>query len=543
MEHLSSTTKLRPIRSLPDHVVNQIAAGEVVERPASVVKELVENSLDAGARHVEVHLIGGGMDEIVVLDNGNGIRSEELPLAIARFATSKIENIDDLVEVGSFGFRGEALSSIASVSELEIRSRTAESQHGFRLGVEYGEQDAAIAPCASPTGTRITVKNLFSRVPARRKFLRSAATELAHVSRTFKEIALGHPEAKFTLSHQGRQLQKYVAPTRAERLSEVLKWKWNPLRIQQEAEGVVLDAFCSPPHELTEKGEFLLYINGRCVQHRALASVVRNAYAQNNQPLPSPRVVLFLEIEPSWLDVNVHPQKLEVRLWKQERILSWIRATLRKELALFETHHPAETLPRPFPPPVFAQNGSLDFGTTPHLFAQTREGRWLGEDSEGVFWLDPHLAEESFLFESWSSHSDKLPSVALTPPFRFRTNKLTLFLSHSEILERLGFRLQDLGSGDGAFHTAPAGLRQAALEKVLDALEEILGTSLLTDWKSVLTRLACAGAYERSTPLDRSSAEAFLRRHPAKADLTCPHGHPILFRIPLPPLGEKNESC
>ncbi|NBY20674.1 hypothetical protein EBQ74_10655 [bacterium] len=247
-----SETGPRRIRKLSSNVINQIAAGEVVERPSNLIKELVENSLDANATRIEVHLVEGGLKELTVIDDGHGIFEEDLALAVERHTTSKLKELSDLEEIGTYGFRGEALSSIASVCDFSIRSRTHSAERGLSLHVPFGES-CSIKPIGCPPGTQVTAKDLFARIPARFKFLRSQTTELSHCIKTLRELALGNPQTSFFLFHNGRLLSQYTSTNRMDRMKECLKPEWEPLTFNDKMDEMSFEAFL--PHQIVHRTE------------------------------------------------------------------------------------------------------------------------------------------------------------------------------------------------------------------------------------------------------------------------------------------------
>lgn len=329
-----------PIQFLPDVLINQIAAGEVVERPAAVVKELVENSLDAGARRIEVELEQGGLGLIRVRDDGAGIAPEELALALQRHATSKIAELDDLERIASLGFRGEALPSILSVSRLRLGSRTAASEHGWSVAGEGGLAEGVVPqPQAHPRGTSVTVADLFFNTPARRKFLKSPSTELRHVDTWLRRLALARMDVGFSLRQNGRLLLDLPpadeATRRAARVAEVCGGDFFE-------HGVLLDAaradlrlsgwFARPSFSRATADLQYLFVNGRFVRDRGLAAAVRRALADAMHSTRYPAFVLWLELEPHAVDVNVHPQKTEVRFREAGRVYDFVFASVLQRL-------------------------------------------------------------------------------------------------------------------------------------------------------------------------------------------------------------------
>ena len=322
------------IHQLPPSVVNKIAAGEVIERPASVVKELLENAVDAQATRIDVSLLQGGMDLVRVADNGCGLREDQLLLAVASHATSKIQDADDLFRVGTLGFRGEALASIAEVSELCLRSRTAESAAGAELEVLGGRYNA-IAPCGAPVGTVVEVKNLFFNTPVRRKFMRTTQTEMSHASEAFTRIALAYPRIHFTLRHNEKTLHD-LPPTADWR--ERIATFFGPeiaaslITVEGRDEGIHLwGCVADPQHSRANNRLQYFFLNGRHIRDRALQHALGEAYRGLLLTGRYPIAFLRLEMPPEVVDVNVHPTKLEVRFQDSGRVYSQLLGSLRKK--------------------------------------------------------------------------------------------------------------------------------------------------------------------------------------------------------------------
>ncbi|MFO1246465.1 MAG: DNA mismatch repair endonuclease MutL [Ramlibacter sp.] len=322
----------RPIRELPDELISQIAAGEVVERPASVVRELVDNALDAGATQVTVRLLAGGVRLISVEDDGAGIPREELAVALKRHATSKIASLADLESVGTMGFRGEALAAISSVAELSLLSRTEGQASAFQLHGLSGE----LRPAARATGTTVEVKELFFSTPARRKFLKTDATELAHCIEAVRRHALARPDVGFAIWHDGKLVEQWRAATRDQRLADVLgaellaqsvavDYSAGPLRVTGRA-GI-------PDAARARADQQFAYVNGRYVRDKVLTHAARSAYEDVLHGHRQPVFALYLEIDPSRVDVNVHPTKIEVRFRDSREVHQAVRHALENALA------------------------------------------------------------------------------------------------------------------------------------------------------------------------------------------------------------------
>lgn len=325
-----------PIRPLPDHLVNQIAAGEVVERPASVVRELVDNALDAGGARIEVLIEAGGLKRIEVRDDGGGIPPAELPMALARHATSKIASLEDLEAVASMGFRGEALPSIASVARLELASRTAGATHGHRV-IAVNGTIGAVEPCALPPGTRVEVADLFFNVPARRKFLKSERTEFAHIEEHLRAVAMARPTVEFRLVHNGREVFRMrPAQDRTGRIGDALDADFvgNAIPIGAERAGFALAGWLgAPASSRSQADRQYLFVNGRLVRDRVVQHAVRQAYADVLFHGRHPAYVLMLDLDPRGVDVNVHPAKAEVRFRDGRLVHEFVFHALHAALA------------------------------------------------------------------------------------------------------------------------------------------------------------------------------------------------------------------
>ncbi|TSE25415.1 DNA mismatch repair protein MutL [Tepidimonas sediminis] len=350
----------RPIRPLPDDLISQIAAGEVVERPASVVRELVDNALDAGARHVTVRLAGGGIRLVAVEDDGVGIPREELPLALQRHATSKIRDLDELEAVATMGFRGEALAAIASVAEVTLTSRSAEATDGCAWTLEAASGE--LRPAARPVGTTVEVRELFFRTPARRKFLKSEATELAHCIEAVRRHALARPEVAFAIWHEGRLLHHWPATTAlvpelawSRRVADALgdEFVEATLPVQAEAGPLRLRGLIVQPQAARGRADRqFAYVNGRYVRDKVIAHAVRSAYDDVLHGQLQPAYVLWLQIDPRAVDVNVHPTKIEVRFRDAGAVHQVVQHALEQALARPRAGEPAPPAPAPAAPPT-----------------------------------------------------------------------------------------------------------------------------------------------------------------------------------------------
>ncbi len=323
------------IHALPDHLINQIAAGEVVERPANALKEIVENSLDAGATEVVIELAGGGIKLIRVSDNGSGMVADDLPLALSRHATSKISQLSDLEQVRSMGFRGEGLASIASVSRLTLTSRTAEQAHAAEIRAEDGVL-SAVGAAAHPVGTTVQVSELFFNTPARRKFLKSESTEYAHCATMLQRLALAHPQVAFSLKHNGKVVFDYPIQSLVERVGEIMGAEFQAACLAVDSGENVLrvHGFVSKPTFAKGKSDTqFCFVNQRFVRDKVILHAVKQAYRDVLHQQITPAFVLFLELPPEWVDVNVHPTKTEIRFRDSQAVHQVVFHAVNKVLA------------------------------------------------------------------------------------------------------------------------------------------------------------------------------------------------------------------
>ncbi|MGZ9899483.1 DNA mismatch repair endonuclease MutL [Shewanella gaetbuli] len=335
------------IQLLPPQLANQIAAGEVVERPASVVKELVENSLDAGATRVNIDIERGGSKLIRVRDNGAGIPKEELALALSRHATSKVHSLDDLEAILSFGFRGEALASISSVARLSLTSKTAEQTEAWQAFAEGSQMDVKVTPAAHPQGSTIEVVDLFFNTPARRRFLKSDKTEFSHIDEWLKRIAIARSDIHFTLTHNGKQVRQYRPANtdiqHQQRMGQICgrQFAENALNVACEHDGLSLKGYLQSPFDTVVSDSNYFYVNGRLVRDRLVNHAVKQAFAEQGiEHLPG--YVLMLSLDPHQVDVNVHPAKHEVRFHQSRYVHDFILQALQS--ALIQIHQVLPTV-------------------------------------------------------------------------------------------------------------------------------------------------------------------------------------------------------
>ncbi len=547
------------IRLLPDALINLIAAGEVVERPASVVKELVENALDAGARAVAVRLEAGGRQLIAVEDDGCGMDSDDALLALERHATSKIATPDDLAEIATLGFRGEALPSIAAASHLLLETATADGL-GTRVEVEFGRILTA-GPCARPRGTAVTVRDLFARLPARLKFLRSEATELRHAVAAVAGLAFTMPAVGFTLEHGRRTLLRLPpAGSLEQRLPDLA----GALRARQArpvrhgAGSVRVTGVLLPPGG---GREIVLAVNGRVVRDRALAGAVNRAL-RGPSGAAEADAYLAIELPAADVDVNVHPAKTEVRFADPGRVIGAVTQALAA--ARLTLHGPVEVrrvvtvpaasssgrwlpLERPAYPEVELPGSPRVQEAAPGPPPATRWGRYIGqyrdtylllEDGDALVLIDQHVAHERVLFERLLDQRSR-PSVQglLLPEIVELTPALAALAAEAgPELEALGLELEVTSGASVRVIGVPAPLPAARASDLVRRLLADLADAAAPGGgvrERAAASLACQAAIKKNRPLARAEAERLLADLANVADPhRCPHGRPIVLRVP-----------
>jgi DNA mismatch repair protein MutL len=561
-----------PIRLLADDLISQIAAGEVVERPASVVKELIENSLDAGAMRIDVRLEAGGIKRVVVSDDGRGIPRAELALALARHATSKIASLEDLEAVESLGFRGEALASIASVADVTITSRTADEASGWTI-----DSAGTLEPAAAVTGTRIEVADLFHKTPARRKFLRSEATELAHCITQVERIAAAHPQVAFSVVHQGRTLLALTAQSPRERALELLPEEFSSAQreVDAQAPGIRLHGWVGHPTASRARPDAqYFFVNGRYVRDRVLAHAVRAAYADVLHGGSQPMYCLHLTLDPRRVDVNVHPTKIEVRFRDSSAVHQFVLhavqaalaesaqavappasepavrpsalwgATTQQRLGVEQSiaEYLAVLADRPAVAPAStaatAADGDMPLGIA---IAQLAGIYVLAQNEHGLVIVDMHAAHERIVYEKLKHQLDAraIPQQRLLIPQVFSASPLDIATAQEEsaLLNQLGVDLAAVSPTQLALRAVPALLAQAdgaALARdLLRDVREFGASRVLTEHRNeLLATLACHGAVRANRRLTLDEMNALLREMEAteRAD-QCNHGRPTWTQL------------
>jgi DNA mismatch repair protein MutL len=555
------------IRRLPDDLVDKIAAGEVVERPASVVKELVENALDAGARTVTVEIEAGGKRLVRVRDDGRGMDREDAELALERHATSKLRDLDGLQSLATHGFRGEALPSIAAVSHLTLRTREDSGPAGTEVEVRHGRR-VHVRDAGHPRGTTVEVRDLFGAVPARRKFLRADATEASHVVESLSLLALTRPDVGFSLTAGARTaLESPPADGLAARIYQLFGSRFLEDMVAVEGgEGWVrVRGFVARPGAAGGgRSSLRLFVNGRAVRDRALARAVSEAYRAAGAADPRGEAVLFVDVPPPMVDVNVHPAKVEVRFADGRAVFVTVQGVVQRALSarlrrpasdsprIDEDRSPswpgggasmaAEAMAAPaelLPPP--SARALLDLAP-PTVLGQHRNTYIVASDGEDLLLIDQHTAHERVRFEAILARAGAgaVESQALLAPrlVPLAPELLPLLEAHDEVLRRLGFEAEAFGGQQACVRAAPAVLGTRDPKPVLEALLGELQDREAAEWvvSGVPARLsavlACHSAVRAGEPLPPHVMAAIVRDLLSAADpALCPHGRPTMTRI------------
>ena len=581
------------VHRLDSTLANQIAAGEVVERPASILKELLENSLDAGATRITIHLEGGGVDLLSVEDDGVGIFPADLALALERHATSKVATWEDLQAIHTMGFRGEALPAIASVSRLEIVSRAHGQKQATRLQVTGGATGAP-EPSARAPGTTVRVADLFFNVPARRKFLRSASAELSRNQKVLRQIALANFPVAFQLFQNGRALVQLPAAldadSRAQRVASIMGEGFlaNALYIEQEDQGLSLSGWLGLPTYNRARGdEQYFYVNSRPVRDPVITHALRASYNdvlfQDRHPL----YVLYLKLPPERVDVNVHPAKAEVRFRDSREIHDFLFHTLRRVIAEQGGEHPQVTVPvQPLSPaPAMQSSGSqayphptqrplsavqdgsgaywerlvapaMTFVPTPDMpaaapqelapdyplgqaLAQIHARFILAQNREGMILIDQHAAHERILYEKMKiavQQNDK--QVFIIPEYLHVTaTQMACFEAKQNALQAAGLEISVAGPGTLAIHAAPKAIAAATYGQIVADLLAEEPTWTAKDSDAALADMACRAAIKTSRRLSLEEMNSLLRQLEATPRFgQCNHGRPTVVQFSLPDL-------
>jgi DNA mismatch repair protein MutL len=594
MNALLQAPPRRPIRELPDALISQIAAGEVVERPASVVRELLDNALDAGATEIAVKLVGGGIRAIVVEDDGHGIPAAELALALRRHATSKIASLPELEGVATMGFRGEALAAISSVAEVVLASRTPDAAHAQRLDARSGE----LVPAARGVGTSVEVRELFFCTPARRKFLKTESTELAHCIEAVRRHALTRPDVGFAVWHEGKLVQQWRKATAVQRIADVLGAEFMTQSRELTLDlGVlrVTGRAGTPEAARTRADQQYVFVNGRHVRDKLIAHGARSAYEDVLHGGRQPAYVLFIEIAPDRVDVNVHPTKIEVRFRDSREVHQAVRRAVEATLALPQAGAGAAAVQAAAPPawpeasggrfdaarqaPLGLQHTALLYGQpiASPLAVQERQSAWpaaatpplgtapfdasvaswplgravaqiagvfvLAENDQGLVIVDMHAAHERIVYErlktSLGSAAIESQPLLIPATFAATAQEIATAEAQAENLLALGLDVAPLSASVLAVRSRPAALAGGDVvelaRSVLAELAQYEASSVIQRAQhEILSTMACHGAVRANRQLTLEEMNALLRDMEAtdRSD-QCNHGRPTWRQITL----------
>jgi DNA mismatch repair protein MutL len=571
---------VKRIRQLPDLLISQIAAGEVVERPAAVLKELLENSLDAGATRIDIHLEEGGVRLICIADDGGGIAPDEMHLALARHATSKISSLDDLECVGSYGFRGEALASIASVARVTLTSRQESQPHGFRL---YGSRTGSSPePAALSCGTVLEVADLYWNTPARRKFLKTTATEYAHCDEVLRRMALAAPTVTFNLSHNGSAKRRLADTDFLRRATDIMGPEFfeHARNVDATAGPLRLTGLAAlPAYSRSGRDEQYFFVNGRFVRDKLLTHAAREAWTDILHGARQPAYVLFLELDPSGVDVNVHPAKTEVRFRDARGIHQFVFHALQQALAVPLSSVGASTQPLPngdsskwsasyqsslavsepatrpyleFARAAFssaaapsASTFSAEAGSAPlgYALAQLHGIYILAQNASGLILVDMHAAHERILYEKLKANLEAGPPITqnlLVPLLLNVTEKELATVSvHHDMFNHLGFDITSAGPHELMIRRIPAllaaGNGSELVRSLLHELDEQPSSRVVEYQRNeLLATMACHGAVRANRTLTLPEMNSLLREMEAteRAD-QCNHGRPTWVQLTI----------
>lgn len=584
------------IHILPEILCNKIAAGEVVQRPASVVKELVENAIDAAATSIEVSIENGGRDLIQVIDNGDGMSASELPLAFERHATSKIAHVEDLFQINTMGFRGEALPSIASVAMVETVSRQAGEESGYRLEIQAGKV-GKVQPIAWEQGTRITVKNLFFNVPARLKFLKTKRTEQNHIIDRLKPLALIYPEIAFKLQSDGKVIYDLRPGSSEERVVDIFGTGYRDklIQVKQDKGPIQVEGFVGNLDLVrVARGEQYLFVNRRPISDRLLSNAVYQVFRSLIQRGEYPFYALGVTVPPQEVDANVHPTKTEVKFKDEWRVYQVVKDTveqgMRSKLQMMPSFQAREYDGPPGAPGLGnAPSGSFEFNAPPpgqfesrsdeetqlldkaRQFSQVLERTaqvtqapkreeagfiWqvhdkyiLSQISSGIAIIDQHVAHERILFEEalrdMAKHRGSGQQLLFPQNQEFSADDYSLLLEMLPSLNDMGFQLREFGPRTILIEAVPPGMRAGSesviIREMIDYYRENK-TFEFSPTKRVAASYACKAAIKAGDPLTEEEMRVLVDRLFATENpFYCPHGRPIIINLSIEELDKRFE--
>ena len=543
-----------PIKVLAPEVVSKIAAGEVVERPASVVKELIENSLDAGATQITVEAQGGGVELIKVSDNGTGIPASELELAFHRYATSKIGNLDDLEKISSLGFRGEALPSIAAVAEVEISTQTSSEPLGSYMHLRNGEVIRKESR-ARPQGTTVTVRRLFRYFPARLKFLKSSNTENSHIAHLVSQYALAFPEVKFSLVLDKRHslhttgngdLREVVSKIYGSELAQKM------LKAEQNDGLVKVSGLISPPSLARSNRNYLsFFVNRRWVHSPLLSRATEEAYRGLLMDGQHPIAVINVSLPAQELDVNIHPAKAQIKFCHEQTVFSSVQKAIEEALARtpiasskavsFSVSSGQGQSPRMImdnePAFVVARLPTMELPVL-RVLGQVVNTYIIAEGPDGLYLIDQHAAHERILYDrilaQWAQKAVEVQGLLQPITIEFSPREEETLKASKEFLAEFGFAIEPFGDRSYLIRTIPALMARANIIEIITALLDSLASKeSLNPWEEKIAQsLACHGAIRAGQQLDNEEMRELIKQlEQTKQPRACPHGRPTMIHL------------
>lgn len=570
-------SNMSEIKLLSKDISNRIAAGEVVERPANAVKELIENALDAGADNITVEIVDGGIGLIRVIDNGKGILPEDMESSVLRFATSKISTIEDVYSINSFGFRGEALAAISSVSDFSLKS--------VRKGFESQELiidkngEPVIKPVSLAEGTIITVKNLFDRIPARKKFLKASSTEQREVAKMVRYLSMINPNVSMSLFVDGKKIYEcFSSESMKDRAVRIFKEN-DLVTIENKYTSISIDAVVSLPNiQKFRKDQIIIAINGRLVKDNQLTYAVIQAY---HRLLPSnryPVAVISLDLDPSSIDVNIHPSKMSIKIFDSKDIFNFVYDSIKKGLekvSIDDVTVPqsVEEIPVTVAPKIFEQKAEYSFDMTKsfesspvnmqrdikfvekidqgkQIFTPPQQETYIDfkvigqlfktvivcEKDNEVYYFDQHIVHERILFENYKKNGlADVASIFLVEPLliEFSDEDIYLALEHKDILEPFGFEVELFGTGSLKLLRVPTSILNKNIEDEFKSIiAEISHTRQRKEQDYAIVTMACKTAIKAGEELSHFEMEKLISDlFKTENPFTCPHGRPILFKM------------
>jgi len=545
-----------PIRILPEELIKKIAAGEVIERPSSVVKELLENSIDAQSKKIEVYIENAGKKSIRVIDDGCGISKNEIRLSVKHHATSKISDFDDLFKIRTMGFRGEALASIATVSRLTITSREKEEKLGSRVVVKGGKEEL-FTEIGCPYGTEVIVEELFFNTPARRRFLKKDTTETRNIIKVLTPISMSHPKIEFSFYNNNKKIFNYKTKDGNERIKDILTEEIfsDMIHFENNERFFKVKGFISKQGYLRRDNQYI-FVNNRYVSSNIVAQAIVSAYRDFNPGKGIPYFVIFIEIEPSLIDINVHPTKKEVKFLKEQdvyrAIFKLITKTFEKKDFIInyrkydfkkeEVFKEQELNYLVFPGKTEKKEDIKFLGKSYKIFGQVFKKYILFSSEDNFYIMDQHTASERLKYEDLKTLFQKSSGVGqrllMEEKIAFSPDDYSILNEHKPILKSVGIDWENFGPGIIKLKTIPSLLPPYQTKKLMKdlivLLEENTGDKkrvIEVLYEDILKIIACRSAVKAGDELNNQEIEELVKKILNSKSIYCPHGRPVLIKI------------